>query len=313
MGICGELVGGSLATMLALTECRLGQSRIGAAAVNSPVVDWVFPDELPPVNPSELPEPMAPDETACPADEDLSSSLMVTEQQYDLPKPERKRKKRATKSPPLTSWQVNSNNTLLPTANLAAVRDMLFRKPEHYFDRFASPLHFFRSPHAQLILPPSEDVLASIQPDDLMDDETRMNLDHFASFQGHAKTLPELPVLARCRAYARNYPPAAAKLSLPVWNVTTGEHNPFFDQTIELVKMIRRSVARQTLKSHAGRSRWHDISEKNMYEEYAEQRVQTMTYLSTALWSQHHITPDWKTHVEGVGVWMKERLRPDFT
>jgi acetyl esterase/lipase len=108
MGVCGELVGGSLATMLALTECHLGQSRIGAAAVNSPVVDWVFPDELPPVNILELPEPIAPDETACPADEDLSSSLMITEQHNKLSKPERKRKKRASKSPPQTSWQLNS-------------------------------------------------------------------------------------------------------------------------------------------------------------------------------------------------------------
>jgi hypothetical protein len=164
-----------------------------------------------------------------------------------------------------------------------------------------------------LILPPSEDVLASIQPDDLMDDETRMNLDHYVSFQDHAQTLPALPILARCRAYARNYPPAGTKLSLPVWHVTTGEHNPLFDQTIELVKMIRRSVARQTLKSQSGRSRWHDASEKEMYEEYAEQRVHTSTYLGTALWSQHHDNPSWKAHIEIVGSWMKHRLAPEFT
>jgi acetyl esterase/lipase len=74
LGVCGELIGGSLATMLALTECRLGESRIAAAAVNNPIVDWVFPDELPVVDPSELPEPMAPDETAFPADEDIMGS-----------------------------------------------------------------------------------------------------------------------------------------------------------------------------------------------------------------------------------------------
>ncbi|KAJ8104449.1 hypothetical protein OPT61_g10750 [Boeremia exigua] len=47
IGICGELMGGSIATMLALTECRVGESRIIAAAVNNPIVDWVFPDDLP--------------------------------------------------------------------------------------------------------------------------------------------------------------------------------------------------------------------------------------------------------------------------
>lgn len=44
VAVCGELVGGSLATMLALTECRLGQPGVAAAAVNNPVVDWIFPD-----------------------------------------------------------------------------------------------------------------------------------------------------------------------------------------------------------------------------------------------------------------------------
>lgn len=44
LGVCGELIGGSLATMLALTECRIGESRIAAAAVNNPIADWVFRD-----------------------------------------------------------------------------------------------------------------------------------------------------------------------------------------------------------------------------------------------------------------------------
>ncbi|QIX01417.1 hypothetical protein AMS68_006934 [Peltaster fructicola] len=37
---CGELFGGTLATMLALTECRAGQAGVVAAAVNNPVLDW---------------------------------------------------------------------------------------------------------------------------------------------------------------------------------------------------------------------------------------------------------------------------------
>ncbi|KAF2092537.1 alpha/beta-hydrolase [Rhizodiscina lignyota] len=44
LGVCGQLVGGSLATMLALTECRMGGDRIAAAALHSPIVDWLFPD-----------------------------------------------------------------------------------------------------------------------------------------------------------------------------------------------------------------------------------------------------------------------------
>lgn len=43
--VVGELLGGSLATMLALTECRKGEPGVMAAAVNNPLVDWVAPEE----------------------------------------------------------------------------------------------------------------------------------------------------------------------------------------------------------------------------------------------------------------------------
>ena len=47
IGVCGELIGGSLATMLALTECRARRPTISAAAMGSPIVDWtaLFPSE----------------------------------------------------------------------------------------------------------------------------------------------------------------------------------------------------------------------------------------------------------------------------
>lgn len=41
VAVCGELIGGGLATALALTECRIGETGIAAAALNKPVVDWV--------------------------------------------------------------------------------------------------------------------------------------------------------------------------------------------------------------------------------------------------------------------------------
>ncbi|KAF1350062.1 hypothetical protein BDV97DRAFT_295447, partial [Delphinella strobiligena] len=45
IAVCGELIGGGLATMLALTECRLTGPCVAAAAVNEPIVDWIFPQE----------------------------------------------------------------------------------------------------------------------------------------------------------------------------------------------------------------------------------------------------------------------------
>jgi acetyl esterase/lipase len=302
LGVCGELIGGSLATMLALTECRLGESRIAAAAVNNPIVDWVFPDELPVVDPSELPEPMAPDETAFPADEDIMGSLQVPDK-----KPRGRPRKRSPKAPPLTAWQRYGENNIIPASTLSAERDVLFRRPQDYLDRFASPIHFFRSPHAQLLLPQQEDIFTSRQPDEVLDIEAQMSLDHYKSVNYQASPAPEVPVLSRCRAYARNYPGAGTKLGLPSWTITTGTESPLSDQAAELKKVLRRSIARHALKAHAGRTKWYDAAERKMFEEHAEEKVLLSENPGVGLWTEH--TNDrWKTNVQNVGTWMKERL-----
>ncbi|KAF2788784.1 alpha/beta-hydrolase [Melanomma pulvis-pyrius CBS 109.77] len=306
LGICGELVGGSLATMLALTECQRGENRIVAAAVNSPIVDWVFPDDLPVLPPSELPEPFAPEETQFPADQDLMTWWTREDRQEPTPAIQ-KRQKRAPKPPPPTSWQLYSDNETIPTLTLSGERDVLFRKPEDYFDRFASPIHFFRSPHGYLTYPHGEDIIASSspseQPKDPFDWETRMSIDHFESFDD-SSTTPELPTLARCRAYARIYPPSGTSLSLPQWHITTGTQSPLLDQASELTKMVRRSIARQTLRTNTQRDLWHDPAEKAKYETYAEQRVQWNEVEGLGLWSQPDETPDWQSQIEAVGTWM---------
>jgi acetyl esterase/lipase len=305
LGICGELVGGSLATMLALTECRLGESRIGAAAVNSPIADWVFPDELPVVDPAELPEPIAPDETAFPADADIMDSHRNV---AEVAKPVRKPRKRAPKSPPQTAWQRYGDNQAIPALTLSAERDILFRRPEDYLDRFASPIHFFRSPHAQLILPQQDDIFASQQPDEVLDVEAQMSVDHYNSVIQQAPPAPEVPILSRCRAYARNYPPAGSNIALPAWRITVGMESPLSDQASELAKVLRRSIARHSLKSHAGRTRWHDKPEKHMYEEHAEERVQLEKVKGIGLWTEQ-ADDTWEKSVRTVGAWLNERLK----
>lgn len=316
LGVCGELIGGSLATMLALTECHVGETRIGAAAVNNPLVDWVFPDDLPVVTPEELPEPLYGDETELPADEDLVGSLAVQEAtRHVLASQRRSRKQSPSKAQQRTSWQAHGDNTVIPALTLSGERDVLFNRPEDYFDRFASPIHFFRSPHAQLISPQPDDVFASQQPDELLDVETQMALNHYSTFDPTVKTPPSLPLpyLSRCRAYARNYPPAGTHLTLPVWNITTGLQSPLSDSALELAKMLRRSIARQTMRAHTGRSRWHDAAEKKRYEEFAHGRIQVNSYRGIGLWSDQENNPQWRSRVEEVGAWMKQRLDPTFT
>ncbi|KAJ4345971.1 hypothetical protein N0V95_005836 [Ascochyta clinopodiicola] len=306
LGVCGELMGGSIATMLALTECRVGESRIAAAAVNNPIVDWVFPDDLPHVSPSELPEPDSNEETAFPADEDMMASFKAL-RVGELPKPKAKRK-RKPKAVPLTSWQAWANNAALPTLMLSAMRDVLFRRQDDMFDRFASPVHFFRSPHAQLVLPQVVDS-ALEQPDYALDLETQMSLSHYASFNSKAREPLGSPELTRCRSYARVYPQAGTgKISLPAWHITTGSQSPLHDQAAELSKVLRRSIARHTMKTQTGRTRAHDATEKQYYDEFAQERVHFDSHSDTGLWSEQQPTAERQTHIEGVGAWMKQQL-----
>jgi acetyl esterase/lipase len=312
LGVCGELVGGSLATMLALTECRAGESRIAASAINNPIVDWVFPDDLPVVQLEDLPEPQYGDETQLPADEDMAGLLAIREAVEKLQNERKRPKKRSAKTPPPTSWQAYRDNTIIPAWTLSEKRDILFKKPQDYFDRFASPIHFFRSPHAELIFPQQDDIFASQQPDELLDIETQMALNHYATFEDNIKAPPAVPKLSRCRAYARNYPPAGTRLSLPIWNITTGLESPLSDTAHELAKMLRRSIARQILKSHSGRSRWHDAAEKKQYEAIAQERVEVDSYEGVGLWTQPDTNVETKPRLQEIGAWMRQRLEPDF-
>ncbi|KAI9702934.1 MAG: hypothetical protein M1836_008148 [Candelina mexicana] len=42
IGVYGEFIGGSLATMLGVTECHTNKLGIGAIAVSNPILDWTF-------------------------------------------------------------------------------------------------------------------------------------------------------------------------------------------------------------------------------------------------------------------------------
>ncbi|KAH7074306.1 Alpha/Beta hydrolase protein [Paraphoma chrysanthemicola] len=303
LGVCGQLLGGSLAAMLALTECRLGESGIGAAAINNPLADWVFPEELPFIGTTELPEPLAAEDTALPADEDPMSSIALEATSDSA----RKSRLRSKKEIPMTAWQRYSANFVVPVRSLTLARDLLFRKTENYFDPFASPIHYFRSPVAQLVLPHSEDTSASLQPDILHDAEIQMTLNHYTAGGGWANAAPELPTLTRCRAYMRGYPPAGSKINFPAWNVTTGLESPLSDQSKEITKMLRRSIARHTLKGHAGRTRWHDAIEKQMYEEIAEERVLLNDCPGVGLWTGQ--AGDFhERHMHDIGHWLKGQL-----
>jgi acetyl esterase/lipase len=120
VGVCGQLVGGSLAAVLALTESQLAADRIAAAAFNCPITDWIFPEST-----SEDIDAIEQDET----DEQLEKTI-------------RKRRKKKLQ---LTSWEAYRNAEGLTTTSLEATRNISFKKPASWFDPFASPVLFLRS------------------------------------------------------------------------------------------------------------------------------------------------------------------------
>jgi len=134
IGVCGQLLGGSLAAMLALTESKMGENQIAAAAVHNPIVDWVFPEleassrVLEPTNEAgELIEDEPP--SAAPG--------------HGI---KRRRPRRPKKNPP--SWTQHGANSTVPTSALLRARTALFASPAAYFSPFASPTLFLRSPGA---------------------------------------------------------------------------------------------------------------------------------------------------------------------
>lgn len=232
----------------------------------------------------------------------------------DGQEPPSKKGRKRVKRPVLSSWESNSDNAIIPTLTLSGARDVLFSKPEHYFDRFASPIHFFRSPHGKLIYPQDDDIFASSPPSeasiDPLDIETRMDISHYESSSESAKP-PEVPILARCRAYARIYPPSNSNLSLPEWRITAGSQSPLLDQASELARMIKRGIARQTLRSRTARIHWQDPAEKKKYEAYAEQRMHLDKLSGVGLWTLSDLSEP-TSQIEEVGKWMSVALaRPD--
>lgn len=115
LGVCGEFLGGSLASMLALTECHSRkQGSIAAAGIGNPVADWTslgFEGEAT-------------------TDVSANSALHAESVKKKLP----------------SSGTIPWTGRSLRTESLLSARDNLFPQEDRFFDPFASPLLFFRGP-----------------------------------------------------------------------------------------------------------------------------------------------------------------------
>ncbi|MCJ1395268.1 hypothetical protein MMC18_008152 [Xylographa bjoerkii] len=263
VAVCGELLGGSLAAMLALTECHANRSgNVKALVLGAPVVDWtaMYPVASGEGSESALAtgEPVAADD-----------KVGVTS------------KTRKHKTPPADSWRTHTSSQLLSASTLLEARDTLFLKPEHYHDRFASPLLFFRT--ASSDIPPPE----------------ASPFDHFSSSSQAASSLSPAAIttfLKPRRAYLR-YPPLGSGLVLPRTRIDVGQESVLRDQGVELAEAMGRSWTLYKGRG-AGRGRGREI--ERVSSEGDEENVEVREVGGEGLWGEEELV--------GVGRWVAEVL-----
>lgn len=192
--------------MLALTECHGHKQGISAAAICNPVGDWtaLIPTELDPLRSREKEAALIswpPDESAVAHGWTTAEGLSHSQT-------------RATSD--------GLEEGPLSVDDLLTLRKSFFTKPEKYFDPFASPLLFFRTPSSEIPRETSPNNSAS----NILEEE-------------------EPPAgLGKKRRSHRKYPPTGSGLLLPHMRVEVGKENGLRDQGIELVELMRRSYAR---------------------------------------------------------------------
>ena len=134
--------------------------------------------------------------------------------------------------------------------DLHTLRSKIFRKPEAYFDPFASPLLFFRTP--------STDAPNEVPPN--INRTESVDTSHI-----------------RKRRSLRKYPPAGFDLELPFTRLEVGTESVLKDQGIELVNLMRKSSQRASDEA---------VTPSN---DTIESRFELVEREGIGLWDERHI------------------------
>ena len=183
--------------MLALTECfhtpeKPERHGLSALAVGNPILDW----------------------TALIKSEETRSALEADE---------------VRKS---DSFQGGAKIDSLSANDLCDIRDTYFSKAEHYFDPFASPLLFFRTPGCEI-------------PD------TTATLTEHSLLNGGLEGENSLSLPIKKRRSARKYPPTGSNLLLPWTRMDVGKDYVLKDQAMDIIEMMRKSFRRSEIEGIA--------------------------------------------------------------
>lgn len=242
IGVCGELVSGSLATMLALTECRPTKGGVKAAAVGNAIMDWtsLFP---------------ASNNGIAPA---VSYREATTSSNARHVSPE---------------WSSNQHGPSLSKDGLLRLRSRLFTQPEKYFDPFASPLLFFRTPGCDLASL-GDDIHARQAFDDPGADDSTTAHD--------AQT--------KRRRSPRKYPPNGSGLRLPYMRFDAGIESSLREQSEEIVEVLGKSA-----------QHWEDESYGALDRKAVSKRVRLVERSGLGLWGEKELRE--------LGTWFGDVLR----
>ena len=221
--------------MLALTECfhtpeKLERQGISALAVGNPILDW----------------------TALVKSEATQSSLEAGN---------------VRKS---NGFQRGAKSDFLSANDLCDIRDTYFSKPEHYFDPFASPLLFFRTPGCEI-------------PD------TNVRLTEHNLLNGGLEDENVLSPTVKKRRSARKYPPMGSNLLLPWTRMDVGKDCVLKDQAMDIIEMMRKSFRRSEVESIA--------DTKNV----VDRDFEILEAEGVGLWDERHTFE--------IGQWFGEQLR----
>ena len=245
IGVCGELVSGSLATMLALTECRPTKGGVKAAAVGNAIVDWT---------------------SLFPAGENGTPPAVSYREDREATTSPNARHVAPERSP-------NQHGPSLSNDGLLQLRSRLFTRPEKYFDPFASPLLFFRTPGSELASP----------VDDI---HARQAFDHHDGIAAHDGSLAQ----TKRRRSSRKYPPSGSGLRLPYMRFEAGIQSNLREQGEEMVDVLNKSA-----------KHWEEESYGALDRDAASKRVRLVERSGLGLWGE--------SELRELGNWFGDVLR----
>ena len=230
-----------------------------------------------------------------------------------------KRKKGGKKSKALAATQGDAAiKALLP------LRTQLFKRPQEYFDPFASPMLFFRSAGVDVpppALPPVDDLdrLSLLEREEVIKQASH----GMATAQDTGIDESTGKADEAIRTYSRRYPSKSLGLRLPQLFISSGTSQPFHGQAGELTKHLRQSVTRQSQYAQSPGSEFgrkvllddevddqevdaDTLRARQLQSLEAKEKVRLEVHEGLGLWD---LSPAGQGRMMGVAEWLREVMR----